>query len=34
MAGWERTFAVNVRGLSQRVARRMAERGGGMFTLS
>jgi NAD(P)-dependent dehydrogenase (short-subunit alcohol dehydrogenase family) len=32
MAGWDRTFAVNVRGLwqlSQRVARHMAERGGG-----
>ncbi len=32
MKGWDRTFAVNVRGLwqlSQRVARHMAERGGG-----
>ena len=32
MAGWDRTFAVNVRGLwqlSQRVARHMAEHGGG-----
>jgi gluconate 5-dehydrogenase len=32
MAGWDRTFAVNVRGLwqlSQRMARHMAERGGG-----
>ena len=32
MQGWDRTFAVNVRGLwqlSQRVARHMAERGGG-----
>src|SRR5262249_18356811 len=32
MKGWDRTFAINVRGLwqlSQRVARHMAERGGG-----
>lgn len=32
LAGWDKTFAVNVRGLwqlSQRVARHMAERGGG-----